>query len=599
MGAELPKTIVHALLAQAGRLKDAPALWTRRGETWVPTSWRQYGARVRDFALGLQSLGFQRGESLTITGFNREEWLVACLGAIASGGTSVGIYTTSSAEQVEYITGHCEAPIAVVENETYLRALLSVRAKLPKLKHIIVMEAPATPVEGVLTFAEVLAKGATGDEGDFYARLDALQPDEIAQMIYTSGTTGAPKGVMLSHHNICWTATQLLSCADVKADDVVLSYLPLSHIAEQITSIYGPISAGAQLYFARSFEKLPDDLKEVRPTVFVGVPRVWEKFKAKAEAGIASQPPMRQRLVKWARGVTARFHDEQFAHKQSSLTLQAEYALARKLVFKPLKTRIGLDRARFLITSAAPISREVLEFFASVDMPICEIYGQSEVTGPTSVSTPSAMKLGKLGRPMPGVEVRIDEDGEILVRGGNVCLGYYKNPEATAELLQDGWLHSGDVGRFDEDGFLEITGRKKEIIVTSGGKKTSPANIESLLRNIDPLGPTLVFGERRKFLVALLTVDPDRLARFAKEHDMPASTADLAKHAGFRAYLRDAIEREVNPRVSRFESIKQFEVLPNEFTIDGGELTSTLKLRRKVVEQKYAADIERLYASEG
>ncbi len=596
MGAELPKTIVHALLAQAGRLKDAPALWTKRGDAWVPTSWKQYAARVRDFALGLHSLGFERGQSLTIIGFNREEWLVACLGAIASGGTSVGVYTTSSPDQVQYITEHCEAPIAVVENESYLRTLLALKPKLPKLKHIIIMDAPATPIEGVLTFAEVLQKGASGDEGDFYARLNALEPNEIAQMIYTSGTTGAPKGVMLSHHNIVWTATQLLSCAEFKDDDVVISYLPLSHIAEQITSIYGPIGAGAQLYFARSFDKLGEDLKEVRPTVFVGVPRVWEKFKAKAEDGIANQPAMRQRLVKWARGIAFRFHDEQFAHKQSSFTLQAEYALARKLVFAPLKARIGLDRARILITSAAPISREVLEFFASVDLPICEIYGQSEVTGPTSVSVPGAMKLGKLGRPMPGVEVRIDEDGEILVKGGNVCLGYYKNPEATAELLQDGWLHSGDVGRFDEDGFLEITGRKKEIIVTSGGKKTSPANIEGLLRNIEPLGPTLVIGERRKYLVALLTIDPDRLAKFAKTHSMPTTAAELANDAGFRTYLRDAIEKEVNPRVSRFESIKQFDVLPNEFSIEGGEMTSTLKLKRKVVEQKYAAQIEKLYA---
>ncbi|MGV3619350.1 MAG: AMP-dependent synthetase/ligase, partial [Archangium sp.] len=458
-----------------------------------------------------------------------------------------------------------------------------------------VITPPETPREGVLTFSEVLERGARANESDYYARVEALEPEGIAQLIYTSGTTGHPKGVMLSHRNLSWTSVHLSQCHPLGPDDALLSYLPLSHIAEQVCSIYGPLVPGLQVYFARSFETLGDDLREVRPTVFFGVPRVWEKFKAKAELGLSTQPRVRKRLISWARDVAFRFHDDVMSHRQSSITLQSQYALAKRTVFGPLKARIGLDRARVLATSAAPISKEVLQFFTSLDLPIAEVYGQSEVTGPTSVSTASAIKLGKLGRPMPGVEVRIAEDGEILVRGGNVCVGYFKDPHATAELLEDGWLHSGDVGRLDEDGFLEITGRKKELIVTSGGKKTSPSNIEGLLKTIEPISQAMVVGDRRNYLVALLTLDAERVRAFAEKNGFPTEPAQLVQHEAFRRYVSEAIERDVNPRLARFETIKHFDVLPNDFSIEGGELTSTLKLRRKPTEAKYAAKIENLY----
>jgi len=463
MSLKIPKTMVHQLHEVAERLKDDPALWTRRAQGWVPTSWRQYAQRVRDFASGLQSLGFAPQQALTLMGFNREEWVIAALGAMASGGVGVGIYTTASNEQLAYVTHHCEAVIAVVENETFLDQLLSVREELPRLQQIIVMEAPAVPREGVLTFAEVLERGARANEADYSARLEALEPQALAQLVYTSGTTGHPRGVMLSHHNLCWTTVQLSQCHPITVGDSIVSYLPLSHIAEQVCSIYGPLLNGLQVYFAQSFGQLPENLKEVRPTLFLGVPRVWEKFKAKVEADIATAPKNRQRALAWARSVASRFHDDAMSHRQSSITLQVQYALAQRLVFLPIKASIGLDRAHLLASSEAPLAREVLEFFASLDLPLAEIYGQSEVTGATAVTTLQAMKFGKLGRPMPGVEVRIADDGEILVRGGNVCLGYFKDEAATAELLRQGWLHSGDSGLLDEDGFLQITGRKRSL----------------------------------------------------------------------------------------------------------------------------------------
>lgn len=592
----VPQTMVHQLNAQAERLQDRPALWTRRGAAWIPTSWREYAQKVKHFSLGLVSLGLQRRQAVVIIGFNREEWLVADLAAMAAGGVPVGVYTTSSPEQLAYIAGHCEAPIAVVENSSYLDRLDQVRAQLPALKHVIVMDQPRHPREGVLSFAEVLDRGGRGDDADYYARLNACRPEDLATLIYTSGTTGNPKAVMLSHRNVCWTSVALSSTASVlDQGEVMISYLPLSHIAEQICSIYAPVLNAVEVYFAQSFEKLPENLREVRPTVFIGVPRVWEKFKAKAEQGIASQPAVRRRLMTWARGVATRWHDAKLARRQTSITLDAQYALAQRLVFSKLKTRIGLDRCKIAITSAAPISKDVLDFFASLDLVLREIYGQSEVTGPTSINSETATRLGSLGRPMPGVEVRIADDGEICVRGENVCLGYYKDQAATDELLQQGWLHSGDVGELDADGYLRITGRKKELIVTSGGKKTAPAYIEGLLKAISPLGNALVVGERRSHLAAILALDPEQVPAFAQREGLPADLAQLAAAPAFKDYLQRRIEADVNAKLARFETIKRFEVLPHDFTIEGGELTSTLKVRRKVCEQKYAQLIEALY----
>jgi long-chain acyl-CoA synthetase len=305
----------------------------------------------------------------------------------------------------------------------------------------------------------------------------------------------------------------------------------------------------------------------------------------------------RKRLVAWARDVTLRYQNIALAGLSMPLPLAAQYALAKQLVHGKLKERIGFDRCKVFATSAAPIGRDVLDFFASVDMVLREVYGQSEVTGPTTVNTQQHTRLGSLGRPMPGIEVRIADDGEILARGKNMCMGYFKDPVATAELIDsEGWLHSGDVGELDAEGFLRVTGRKKEIIVTSGGKKTAPSNIEAMLKAIEPLGNAMVVGDNRNYLVAILAPDPEKTAAFGAARGWPATPSGLAGHDGFRQYLHEKIEREVNSRLSKFETVKKFDVLPHDFTIDGGELTSTLKVRRKVCAEKYKARIEAMYA---
>jgi long-chain acyl-CoA synthetase len=595
---ELPKTVIHALHDRATQQDEKPALWARRGGAYVPTSWAEYARRVRCFALGLHGLGYRAGEPAGILGFNREEWHVADLAAMALGGVPVGLYTTSSLEQLEYILGHCEATVLVVENEKYLKTGLALRQRLPKLRQLIVIDPPATLPEGVRTYADVMAKGTGVDEGPYWDAVNALKPEGMGTLIYTSGTTGHPKGVMLSHHNLAWTARQLVQSVQfgAKTEPSLVSYLPLSHIAEQLISLHSPLLRGVQVYFAESVEGMPEVLKEVRPSFFFGVPRVWEKFRAKAEAGLKSQPPVKRRLVDWARGVAAERHERAMRHERIPLRLEAQYQLAKRGVFDTLKERIGMDRVEFFATAAAPISRDVLDFFASIDIVIHEVWGMTEVTGPGTVNTEDATRLGTVGRPMIGVELRIAGDGEILVRGGNVCMGYYKNPEATAELLEDGWLHTGDMGQLDGEGFVHITGRKKDIIITSGGKKTDPGNIEVLLKSLPGVGHALVVGERRNYLVALLTLDAEKAKALAKERGWPEDLAKLAEDPRLRRLLEEAVARDVDPKLSRFESIKRFAILPTDFSLEGGELTPKLSVRRKVVEQKYAPLIESLYA---
>jgi long-chain acyl-CoA synthetase len=596
---DTPKTMVHVLHDQATRRQHRPALWSRKGRTYIPTSWHDHALRVKRFALGLHALGFRTGSTLPILAFNREEWLVADLAAMALGGVPVGIYTTSSPEQVQYIVDHCEAEFLLVESEKYLPTALAVRQGVPRLRHILVMESSAAPLpEGVLRYADVLARGTHVDEGPYWDAVNALQPEGLATLIYTSGTTGHPKGVMLSHRNLVWTAERLARASRMDEDLVMLSYLPLAHIAEQMLSLHGPVLVGGEVYFARSLESLPEDLRAARPTMFFGVPRVWEKFKVRIEEGLSQQPAARQKVVAWARRVAFERHTLFLRHQRVPLALEGQYQLARRTVFQPLLAKLGLERTRFFCTGAAPIGRDVLDFFASLDVILREVYGQSEVCGPTTLNTPEATALGTLGRPLLGVEVLIAGDGEILVRGGGVCQGYYKNPEATAQLLQGGWLHSGDVGHLDSEGYLHITGRKKELLVTSGGKKTAPAPIEQLLKAIPPVGHALVIGERRKYLVALLTLEPERARSLARQHGWPEDVHALAADPRLRQHLREAIERDVNPRLARFESIKRFAVLAEDFSIAGGELTPSMKVRRQVVEERHQQLIESLYAEE-
>lgn len=586
-------TIPEVLEKTARARGDAPALRFKHGGAWRTLSWSEYHRQVRRTARGLMALGLQRGQGVAIMGFNRPEWFLSDLGAIAAGGVPTGIYQTSTPEQCLQVADHAEAAVVVVENARYLDLFRPLRARLPRLRAIVMMEGDSAE-EGVVSWARLQEMGDAVPEADLDERISGQRPTDCATLFYTSGTTGAPKAVMLSHRNLTWTAARIISLVGVRAGDAMVSYLPLSHVAEQIISLHGSMAAGGVCAFAESMEALPQNLREIRPDLFFGVPRVWEKMQAAIAAAGAQAGPLRRRIVAWARGQGLRAgYAEQRGTPAPRLA-----PLARRIVFDKVRARLGLDRARVCAVSAAPIGVHTLEFFLSLGIPVLEVYGMSECTGPATVSLPGAYRTGAAGRAIPDTEVALAPDGEILIRGPHVFLGYLKDPEGTRQAIdEDGWLHSGDVGELDGEGYLRVTDRKKELLITSGGKNVAPQPIETRLRSIPGIGHAVALGDRRNYVTALLTLDAVRLPEVASRAGSAAR--DLREAAccpRVRAFLEAQVEI-VNRSLARYETVRRFEVLPQEFTVEGGELTATLKLRRRVVHEKYADAIERLYTT--
>lgn len=574
-------TIPQRLLAHAQVRPSAPAYYAKRDGKWQPTTWRRFVEECRTAARALIGLGFPKDGKVSILGFNRPEWVIFNHAAMLAGGAPAGIYTTCSPDEVAYIVDHSESHAVLVEDRAQYDKVAARRDRMPHLEWIVTMQgAPAIDAPGVLSWDQFLAKADAVAEADLDARVDALEQAQLATLIYTSGTTGPPKGVMLSHRNLAWTARALAEVGEGNDRDCSLSYLPLSHIAEQMASVHLPATVGASVYYAESIEKVPDNIKEVRPTVFFGVPRIWEKFHAGLTARLGEVKGGKRRLLDWSRGVCARVNERRMRGAPVGGLLGLQYGLAHKLVIGKLKAAMGMDRARSCISGAAPIARDVLEFFASIDLVVHEIYGQSEDTGPTSYNVPGKTRIGSVGTAIPGLELKIAADGEICVRGPNVFLGYYKEPEATAECLIDGWLHSGDLGELDPDGFLTITGRKKDILITAGGKNIAPKNLEAGIKQNPLVSEAVVIGDRRKYLTALVTLDD--------------AAAKGKEPAEIRAAIQKTID-ELNLTLARVEQVKKFTVLSRAFGIDSGELTPTLKVKRKAVNQNFALEIEAMY----
>jgi long-chain acyl-CoA synthetase len=588
-------TIPARLLAHAAARPTAPALLTRRGDAWEAISYGEYGALARQIARALLALGLEPAGRACILGANRAEWVLFDVGTMLAGGVPAGIYETCSAEEVGWIVAHAEAKVVLVEDHAQWEKVAACRASLPALRAVVWMRG-APPVDDplVLSWEAFLARGDAVDGAAVDARLEAAGPQDMATFIYTSGTTGPPKAVMLSHHNLTWTADAAIGIVSLGPNDRLLSYLPLSHIAEQMFSIHGPITAGAPVYFARSRETLVDDMKSVQPTVFFGVPRVWEKVQARLATRIAELKGPKARLFAWARGVGAAWTAGRAAGEVPGFALRAQYALANKLVFSKIKGLGGLGAVRVCVSGAAPISAEVLRFLGEVDILVHEVYGQSEGSGPTSFNLPGRVRFGTVGQAVPGVEVRIAPDGEVLLRGPNVFLGYFKDLAATEACLREGWLASGDLGALDADGFLTITGRKKEILITAGGKNITPANIEAALKDIPLVGQAVVIGDRRRFLSALLTLDPDAAAAFRASAGLDPQ-APLHAHAEVQRVVQAGVD-EVNRRFARVESVRRFTILPRELSQEQGELTPTQKVKRRVVEANWASAIDAMYA---
>ena len=577
-------TIPHRLLRQAAERPSTIAYQAKANGRWQPTTWRTYVDQIRTCARALMALGLERGGKVCILGFNRPEWVIFDHAAMMAGGVPAGIYTTCSADEVQYIVHHSESLVVLVENTEQLAKIKAKRDQLPLLRATVMMRGvTAATGEDLLTWDDLMAKADAVSNAELDARIDSIEQADLATLIYTSGTTGPPKGVMLSHRNLAWTSRTLLDMSGHLDPDVSLSYLPLSHIAEQMCTVHMPATAGSCVYFAESIEKVPENLKDCRPTAFFGVPRIWEKFHAAMAGKLAETTGVKKHLVDWARSVCARVNAHKDRGEAVPPHVELQYRLADRLVISKIKTAIGLDRARDLFSGAAPIAADVLAFFASLDLPVHEIYGQSEDCGPTSCNLPGRTKLGSVGPPIPGLEVKIADDGEILIRGPNVFLGYFKETEATAEALRDGWLCSGDLGAFDPQGFLTITGRKKEIIITAGGKNIAPKNIEAAIKELPLVGEAVVIGDRRKYLTALVTLEPGAAAKVPGEQ--------------VRSTIQAKID-QVNQSLARVEQVKKFAILERPFAIDTGELTPTMKLKRKVIAQKYAREIEAMYSDE-
>ena len=582
-------TIPHRLLKQGERLGDGPAYFEKIDGAWKPTSWRTYAAEVRAVGRALIGAGMEPDGKVCILSFNRAEWVLTDVGCMAAGGVPAGIYETCSAEEVAYILRHSEASICFVESEEQWHKIAEKRDTLPDLKQVVTFKGvPPIDDDLVISWQTFLEGGAGVAESALDARLDALKPDAPATFIYTSGTTGPPKAVMLSHRNLSWTAEAAIGLVGLEAEDCTVSYLPLSHIAEQMFTILAPITAGSRVYYAESREKMPESLVDVQPTVFLGVPRVWEKMHAKIAGGLEGASPTKKRIAGWAMSVGKRVNDLRNQGEQPGFHLKLQYRLANKLVYAKARPKFGMGRTRLAVTGAAPIAPEIIDFFAGLDLQIHEVYGQSEGSGPTSFNSPGRTKIGTVGPAVPGVDIKIAEDGEILVRGPNIFLGYYKDQAATDEALIDDWLYSGDLGAFDDDGFLSITGRKKDIIITAGGKNIAPKNIESALKNLPLVSQAVVIGDRRKFISALITLDPEAVERFggsSAPHESAAVIAEIQKGVD-----------SVNAMFARVEHIRKFTVLPRDFDVENGELTPTLKVKRRIVNAVWAEAIEAMYA---
>ena len=569
-----------------------PALRVKRPGGWKTYSWNEYRQQVRQVARALIAIGTQPKSGICIIGYNCPEWFFADVGSIYAGAMPAGIYATSSPEQCEYIAKHCDASVVFVENKHQLDKFLQVRGNLPQLKALVLMHGEASQ-PGVYSWVKFLELGLNTAEHDLERRIAVQQADDVATLIYTSGTTGVPKGVMLSHDNLTWTAQAAATLVGGEAGDQVISYLPLSHIAEQVVSLHGPMNFGGCVWFAESMETLGETLREVRPHYFLGVPRVWEKIQEKIMAAGAKNPPMKKKIAAWARrqGLVGGYADQQHVAKSPL------YALANALVFKKVRKQLGLDRARIAVTSAAPISRDTLEFFLSLGVPICEVYGMSECTGPATASLPDRYHTGKAGFALPGTELKIADDGEVCMRGRHVFKGYFKDSMATADALdQDGWLHSGDIGTIDASGFLQITDRKKDLIITAGGENVAPALVEGYLKGIPVVSQAVVIGDRQRYLSVLLTLNAERIRQDAEACGSAASDAESASRDDrFLQFLQRQIDA-VNARLARVQAVKKFKVIPTDFSIEGGELTPTMKVKRKVVTEKYKKEIDQLYS---
>ena len=591
-------TIVDHILARVRERAGAPCLYTRRPDGWISISWTQFGEAVRRIGSYLVTEGCEPGSRAGIWSYNRAEWHIADAAILTTRVVPAPIYHTFAAEQAQYVLHHSESRVVFVENEALLARVLEQRDQLPLLRRVVVFEGVEHPSPDgfVIPWQLALQRGEealprTADELD--RRAASSEMGDVVTLIYTSGTTGPPKAVMITNDNIAAADDGLVGIIESDADDRIISYLPLAHIAERMVSEFHSYRYGNATWFLDGLPNLGKRLREVRPTQLFGVPRVWEKMAVEVNRQIEKSPPLKRRLARWAIAAGRAVVDAEEAGDTVPKRLLRRRARADRLVLHTLREAIGLDKARVLASGAAPLDPETMRFFRSIGLEILEVYGQSENAGITALTRPGRVRMGTVGQVFPGNEVRIAEDGEILVRGRVVFPGYLKNEEATRETVVDGWLHTGDVGELSADGYLKITDRKKDLIITAGGKNISPGNLEQALAAHPIVGRAVAIGDKRPFMSSLLTLDEEEAPRVAADRGWPTDPEQLATHQPLLDELQSHVDA-VNSRLSQVEQIKKFSVIPRDFQVND-ELTPTLKVKRKVVVEKYADIIDAMY----
>ncbi len=568
-------------------------MFWRDDDTWNQFTYSEVADQVGQVASGLLSLGVQPGERVALFSENRPEWAIADLASLTISAVTVPIYATNTAEQAAYILNQSGAQVVFVGDPDQLAAIESVAARCPNLAHIIMLTGDAT--EYTMTLTRLRELGAAKDRSEELEQLRAAyKTEQLASLIYTSGTTGEPKGVMLSHANFVHQVEAIDTFFDVGPDDRSLCFLPLSHVYERTWS-YFIFSQGAQNYYLSNPKAVVDYLPEVKPTAMVSVPRLYEKVYAGVMSKAESASPLRKRLFDWALNVGGRFAATQNNSDKPGLALRASHALADRLVLAKIRDVVGGPK-NFFSAGGAPLSSTIEEFFLAAGLLVCQGYGLTETSPMVTCNSPGRFRFGTVGHPVPGCEVRIGDDGEILVRGDNVMLGYYENPEATAEVLRDGWLHTGDIGRIDDDGFLLVTDRLKDIIITSGGKNIAPQRIETVVGRDHFVEQIAVIGDRRKFVSALIVPVFDVLEKYAAEHGIEyGSRQELVTNPEIMAVFKERIDRQ-SEELAQYEKVKAFVLLDREFSQDDREITPTQKIRRRIVEKSFSDEIEAMYA---
>ena len=596
-------TIVEAFGANVVRIPGRPAMRRRTPLGWETLTWSDYGRAVAEVTAGLAELGIGPGERVAILSGNRVEWHEADLGALANGSVTVPLYPTSSAEQVGYILGHSEARLCFVENDELLAKILEVRDLLPKLDRVVVFDDGQWLDDPFLVgFSELRAVGATllqREPALAEQRAAAVVPEQVATFVYTSGTTGPPKAAMVTHANIMWTIRSAASMVHLSSGERFLSFLPLSHVAERGMSEFAPITIGGETWFARSLATVAEDLLDCRPTVFFAVPRVWEKLHDAVLDKVRDGPWLTRVVIRRSSSSDGTSKPSATRRTRPALWETFSYAVLDAAVGATMRHGMGLDQAHILISAAAPIHPDLIRWLHAIGLPLIELYGQTEGCGPTTCNPPEDNRVGTVGRAIPGARVRIAEDGEVLVQGGNVCAGYFNDPSGTAALLDDeGWMHSGDLGSLDADGYLRITGRKKDLIITAAGQNIAPQEIEMDLKMHPLVSEAVVIGEGRRYLTALLTLNAESLTEWAHVRGKVADYETLASDPDLRQEI-ETLVAEVNARRSRVEGIRKHRILAHELTIAAGEMTPTLKVKRAVVCRVHQGLIEDMYAEDG